>query len=117
MAFYGRSTSVREDVNRRNARTMNGSPSDSTTVQQQLGELMKMMKDQKEAVEACLAANRKLSDKVSNLQESVTSIEDKVKEGSVGGRKKIPCELSVRISIFKQARVPAKTSALAINCL
>ena len=44
-----------------------------------------MMQDQKEAVEACLTENKKLNDKVANLQESL----DKLKEGSAGtgGRK------------------------------
>ena len=73
---------------------------------QQLGNLMKMVKDQK-VVEACLKANTELNNKVSNLQKSVASIEDQLKENSHSsvGRKKIPVELSVRISPGAKASV------------
>ena len=92
MAFYSRS--AREEANRRNVRAITSeSASDSVVVQQQLNDLMKIMKDQKEAVEACLTENKKLNDKLSNLQESVK----KLKDTNAGGRKKIPYELSVRI--------------------
>ena len=90
--FYSRS--AREDVSRRNRAFTSESPYDSAAVQKQLDDMMKMMQDQKEAVDACLTENKKLNDKVANLQESL----DKLKEGSAGtgGRKKIPVELSVR---------------------
>ena len=83
MAFYSRS--AREDISRRNIRTVTSeSPYNSAAVPIQLDDLMKMMQDQKEAVKACLTENKKLNNKVANLQESV----DKLKEG--GGRKKTP---------------------------
>lgn len=108
MAFYSRS--VREEsASGRNTRTNTSeSACNSAAVQQQLGELMKMMKDQKEAFEACLTANTKLSGKVSNLQESVATIKNQLKENSHGstGRKKIPFELSVSLN-----RAPAKAGA------
>ena len=59
MAFYRRSG--REDTSRRDSiRSVTSETSfDSAAVQKQLGDMMKMMQDQKQAVEACLTENKK----------------------------------------------------------
>ena len=96
MAFYRRSG--REDASRRDSiRSVTSETSfDSAAVQKQLGDMMKMMQDQKQAVEACLTENKKLNDKVASLQESLDKLKEVSADTSTGGRKKIPVELSVR---------------------
>ena len=101
MTFYGRSgrpSLVESAVSQNYGRHERTNPSNDSghitdEIKQQLGDLIKMFKDQKEEVSKW---NTELRGEISSLQESVTSIQNQVKESNSGGRKKIPPELSVR---------------------
>lgn len=112
MAFYSRSvrpSRVESAVNQNYERHERTNPSNDSgritdEIKQQLGDLMKMFKDQKEEVSKW---NTELRGEISSLQESVTSIQNQVKENNTGGKKKIPPELSVRW-LFQKPSTPAE---------